>query len=83
MMEEASRKSDERIHQAVLRELAWDTRVAPTEVGVQVNRGTVTLTGSVDSWCWLPRSFTGWFAGSFAMADARFPELGQPVDLMG
>jgi osmotically-inducible protein OsmY len=50
MMEEASRKSDERIHQAVLRELAWDTRVAPTEVGVQVNRGTVTLTGSVDSW---------------------------------
>jgi osmotically-inducible protein OsmY len=32
------------------RELAWDTRVAPTEIGVQVANGIVTLAGTVDSW---------------------------------
>lgn len=43
-------KSDWEIQQDVERELAWDTRISPTEVGIQVNRGIVTLTGTVESW---------------------------------
>jgi osmotically-inducible protein OsmY len=44
------KKSDFDIKQAVQQELRWDTRVSETEVGVLVGTGTVTLTGSVDSW---------------------------------
>jgi osmotically-inducible protein OsmY len=44
------RKSDEHIHQEVLRELRWDSRVADTEVGVEVDQGVVTLTGTVASY---------------------------------
>jgi osmotically-inducible protein OsmY len=43
-------KSDAEIQQAVLRELKWDTRVEETEVGVEVDKGVVTLTGTVSSW---------------------------------
>lgn len=43
-------KTDLEIQQDIERELAWDTRVAPTEVGIQVMHGLVTLTGTVDSW---------------------------------
>jgi osmotically-inducible protein OsmY len=43
-------KSDSEIQQSVLRELKWDTRVEETEVGVTVEHGTVTLTGTVDSY---------------------------------
>lgn len=43
-------KSDEHIHQAVLRELQWDSRVDETEVGVEVDQGVVTLTGTVTSY---------------------------------
>lgn len=42
--------TDSQIQQAVLRELKWDTRVDETDVGVEVNQGVVTLTGTVDSW---------------------------------
>jgi osmotically-inducible protein OsmY len=49
-MKELSKKSDIVIQQEVVRELGWDTRVSPTEVGVQVRSGIVTLTGVVDSW---------------------------------
>lgn len=41
---------DSEIQQSVLDELRWDTRVAATEVGVEVDRGVVTLTGTVSSW---------------------------------
>ena len=41
---------DHRIQQDVLRELAWDTRVSETDVGVTVRHGIVTLTGTVDSY---------------------------------
>ena len=44
------KKTDSEIQQDVARELNWDTRVSPTEVGVQVTKGVVTLTGTVDSW---------------------------------
>ena len=43
-------KSDAEVQQDVLRELKWDTRVAETEVGVEVDKGVVTLTGTVASW---------------------------------
>ncbi len=43
-------KIDSQIQQDVLRELSWDPRVEETEVGVEVDRGVVTLTGTVSSW---------------------------------
>jgi osmotically-inducible protein OsmY len=46
----AIRKSDSQIQQDVLRELKWDPRVEETEVGVEVEKGVVTLTGNVSSW---------------------------------
>jgi len=45
-----SKKSDLEVQQDVLNELAWDTRVEPTEVGVEVRGGIVTLTGTMSSW---------------------------------
>jgi osmotically-inducible protein OsmY len=43
-------RTDADIQQAVLRELKWDTRVDETDVGVEVDSGVVTLTGTVDGW---------------------------------
>ena len=43
-------KSDSQIQQEVLRELKWDTRVEETEVGVTVEKGIVTLTGTLSSY---------------------------------
>ena len=40
-------KTDTQIQRDVLDELKWDTRVAPNEVGVEVDNGVVTLTGTV------------------------------------
>jgi osmotically-inducible protein OsmY len=42
--------SDAEIKHAVLHELKWDTRVGEEEVGVEVDRGIVTLTGTVGSY---------------------------------
>jgi osmotically-inducible protein OsmY len=44
------RKSDEQIQTDVLRELGWDSRVDDTHVGVAVDQGVVTLTGTVASY---------------------------------
>ncbi len=49
-MLDTSVKSDRLIQQDVLRELRWDTRVDETEIGVEVDKGIVTLTGTVDSY---------------------------------
>lgn len=49
-MANATLKSDAQIQQDVLRELKWDTRVEETDVGVEVDRGIVTLTGTVSSY---------------------------------
>jgi osmotically-inducible protein OsmY len=46
----AFKKPDAQIHQDVLNELAWDTRVDATDVGVAVHDGVVTLMGTVPSW---------------------------------
>jgi osmotically-inducible protein OsmY len=43
-------KSDPQIQRDVLRELQWDPRVEETDVGVEVDSGVVTLTGTVSSW---------------------------------
>lgn len=44
------KKTDAQIQQDVLNELKWDTRVEPTDVGVEVHGAVVTLTGTVSSW---------------------------------
>jgi osmotically-inducible protein OsmY len=49
-MVKLSQKTDAQIQQDVLQELKWDMRVAPTDVGVEVDAGIVTLTGTVASW---------------------------------
>jgi len=49
-MPQALKKTDTQIHHDVLEELKWDSRVDETEVGVQVDGGVVTLTGTVTSW---------------------------------
>ncbi|MEH0937158.1 BON domain-containing protein [Micromonospora psammae] len=43
-------RTDQDIQTDVLDELAWDPRVSPTDVGVTVAEGVVTLTGWVDSY---------------------------------
>src|SRR3954453_19797311 len=43
-------RTDKEIQQDVLAELAWDPEVAPTDVGVEVDDGVVTLTGTVQSY---------------------------------
>jgi osmotically-inducible protein OsmY len=50
LMLAATVKSDRQIQQEVLRELRWDSRVDETEVGVEVDKGVVTLTGTVYSY---------------------------------
>jgi osmotically-inducible protein OsmY len=49
-MDDKLTKTDDELRGDVARELAWDTRVAPARVGVEVLHGVVTLTGVVDSW---------------------------------
>lgn len=43
-------KSDREVQEEVLLELRWDSRIRQAEVGVEVDNGVVTLTGTVDSW---------------------------------
>lgn len=45
-----AKKSDSQIQTEVIRELKWDTRVEETDVGVEVDAGIVTLTGTVSSY---------------------------------
>ncbi|MEU4479933.1 BON domain-containing protein [Micromonospora sp. NPDC023966] len=43
-------RSDQDIQRDVLAELDWDAQTRPTEIGVTVAEGVVTLTGQVDSY---------------------------------
>ncbi|MGW5671892.1 BON domain-containing protein [Micromonospora sp. NPDC003776] len=43
-------RTDQDIQSDVLDELTWEPRVRPTEIGVTVSEGVVTLTGWVDSY---------------------------------
>ena len=49
-MAHVSPKTDAQIHRDIIEELTWDPRVDETEVGVEVEGGVVTLTGTVTSW---------------------------------
>jgi osmotically-inducible protein OsmY len=49
-MTQGIKKTDTQVHHDVLEELKWDSRVDETEVGVEVDNGVVTLTGTVTSW---------------------------------
>ena|SRR5579871_5183079 len=48
-MAEKGRKSDETIRRDVLRELEWDSEVNVADVGILVQHGVVSLTGTVPS----------------------------------
>lgn len=41
---------DEDIQRSVLQEFEWDARIRPTEIGVTVKDGVVTLVGTVESY---------------------------------
>jgi osmotically-inducible protein OsmY len=43
-------KTDSKIQQEVIQELKWNTRVHAAEIGVAVDKGVVSLTGTVDSY---------------------------------
>ena len=43
-------KSDEEIQSEALFQLGWDSRLKQSEIGVTVNKGVVTLAGTVDSY---------------------------------
>lgn len=49
-MEKAEKKSDSLLKQDVIRELTWDTRVNETRIGVEVENGIVTLSGTLESY---------------------------------
>jgi osmotically-inducible protein OsmY len=42
-------KTDAEVQDDILDELHWDGRVQPTEVGVSVKEGVVTLSGHIDT----------------------------------
>ncbi len=44
----AGASTDEKMRQAVLEEFAWTPEIQRTDIGVAVNDGVVTLTGTVD-----------------------------------
>ena len=50
MTQVIANKSDTDLQQDVLRELKWDARIKETDVGVEVDDGVITLSGTVDSW---------------------------------
>ena len=43
-------KSDSMLQRNILDELRWDPAVSETDVGVEVNDGVVTLSGTVESY---------------------------------
>ena len=42
--------TDQEIQRNVLEEFKWDARISPTEIGVMVKDGLVTLVGTVESY---------------------------------
>lgn len=49
-MAKVNKKSDAALQQDVIRELKWDPRIDETRIGVEVEGGIVTLTGSIESY---------------------------------
>ncbi|HMF42050.1 MAG TPA: BON domain-containing protein [Polyangia bacterium] len=50
MIPTPAKKTDSDIQHDVACELAWDAGIAANEIGIQVQNGVVTFTGTVDSW---------------------------------
>lgn len=78
-------KTDSQIQKDVLEELRWDTRVDETDVGVEVDRGIVTLTGAVDNWAkkLAAQDAAHRVSGVLDVANdvtVRIPGLGAPTD---
>ena len=48
--ETSAKRTDADIRRDVLDELEWERRVQPSEIGVSVNEGIVTLSGTIDSY---------------------------------
>jgi osmotically-inducible protein OsmY len=84
-MYETVTKSDLQIQQDVMRELRWDTRIGQTEVGVEVDKGIVTLTGTVDNYAkkWAAKEASHRVVGVLDVADdvvVHFPGTGKKTD---
>jgi osmotically-inducible protein OsmY len=78
-------KTDAELQRLVLQELKWDPRVEETEVGVQVKRGVVTLTGKISSWAKKQAAAQAAHrvAGVLDVAndlEVEIPEKGRPSD---
>jgi osmotically-inducible protein OsmY len=75
--DEPTEKSDSQIQRDVLTELTWDTRVKVTDVGIEVDGGLVTLTGTVDSWAarWAARDVARRVVGVLGVANDVRVEL--------
>jgi osmotically-inducible protein OsmY len=84
-MYETITKSDLQIQQDVMREMRWDTRIGATEVGVEVDKGIVTLTGTVDSYAkkYAAKEAAHRVAGVLDVAEdirVQFPGSGRKTD---
>jgi osmotically-inducible protein OsmY len=81
----ATRKTDEVIQQDVLDELAFDDEVKVTDVGVEVDDGVVTLTGTVETFATRQAAERAAFRveGVRAVANdvvVKVPGAGDPTD---
>lgn len=79
------KKSDEAIQRDVLEELEWDPRIVPSEIGVAVKDGVVTLTGWVDSYTkrWAAEEAAHRVRGVVAVAndiEVRLPGAAERTD---
>ncbi len=79
-------RTDEEIQRAVLEELKWEPRVNPSEIGVAVKDGIVTLTGWVDSYTrrWAAEEAAHRVRGVKAVAneiEVRLPTSSERTDL--
>ena len=78
-------RTDEDIQRDVLAELRWDARVRPSEIGVSVKNGIVTLTGWVDSYTkkWAAEEAAQRVKGVVAVAndiEVRLPASAERTD---
>jgi osmotically-inducible protein OsmY len=78
-------RTDQEIQRDVLAELDWDAQTQPTEIGVTVADGVVTLTGQVDSYArrWAAERCAHRVRGVRAVAsdlEVRLPAAEEPTD---
>jgi osmotically-inducible protein OsmY len=81
----ARTRTDEDIQSDVLKEMRWDARLQPNEIGVSVKDGVVTLTGWVDSYLkkWAAERAAHRVRGVLAVAndiEVRLPSAAERTD---